>query len=88
MTAELVAMRLANMARVHPAQDNSRACSKCGRQVGIYPSGQRALRHNPKIKIVCEVCALAGPPFDVSISAAPWPEIAQEKRDSVDVSKT
>lgn len=56
-TAELVCMRLADMHRVHPDQDNTRACDRCGHTVGIYPSGQRMLRKIPTLKIVCVVCS-------------------------------
>jgi hypothetical protein len=86
MPTELVVMRLADMRRVHPQQDNSKVCSECWKQVGIYPSGQQALRLSPAIKIICAVCAADRGPL-VSVPAAPWPEIAQETRDSQDVGK-
>ena len=54
--AVLVVMRLANMRRVHPRQNDSRACSRCGERVGIYPSGQHVIAAHPGIEIVCEVC--------------------------------
>jgi hypothetical protein len=54
--AALIVMRLADMHRVHPQQDNSRVCLKCGERVGIYPSGQAALRHNPSLDIICSHC--------------------------------
>jgi hypothetical protein len=54
----LICMRHADMARVHPSQDNTRFCSKCGARVGIYPSGQRALVRDPSLAIVCHVCAM------------------------------
>jgi len=50
-------MRLADMHRVHPQQDNTKVCSVCGHQVGIYPSGQAALRRDPMMIVVCQVCA-------------------------------
>ena len=58
----LLVMRLADMVRVHPQQDNSRTCDRCGEQVGIYPSGQEVLRKNPSTEIVCSVCAEQDPP--------------------------
>ena len=79
----LVTMRLEDMARVHPAQDDSRVCSTCGHQVGIYPSGQRALAANPGIALICQVCANPQP-GDEAQPAGPWPEIVQEMRDSKD----
>jgi hypothetical protein len=53
---DLAVMRLADMTRVHPRQDNSRVCAKCGEQVGIYPSGQDVLRHCRDVRIVCVQC--------------------------------
>jgi hypothetical protein len=73
----LVVMRLADMGRVHPGQDNSRVCSKCGERVGIYPSGQRALRNFPAMPVVCFVCA-QGVKGARSFPAAPWDEIKRE----------
>jgi hypothetical protein len=52
----LVVMRLADMQRVHPKQDNSRVCMTCGEVVGIFPSGQATLRRYPSVEIVCERC--------------------------------
>jgi hypothetical protein len=56
----LIVMRLADMTRVHPHQDESRVCSRCGERVGIYPSGQRALAAVPDLEIVCHVCCDPG----------------------------
>jgi hypothetical protein len=84
----LVAMRLADMVRVHPHQDNSKKCSDCGHQVGIYPSGQNALRHNKTMKILCSRCAMERrEPGERALPAASWSEMMQEKRDSKPVSK-
>jgi len=33
-----------------------RTCPKCNKAVAIFPSGQKALRDNPEIGIVCEHC--------------------------------
>lgn len=52
----LVCMRLADMQRVHPKQDESRVCSVCGSQVGIYPSGQRIIKAEPWTVILCNHC--------------------------------
>jgi hypothetical protein len=54
---DLVVMRLADMLLVHPQQDNSRVCSRCGDQVGIYPSGQDILARHPDTIITCSACA-------------------------------
>jgi hypothetical protein len=52
----LVVMRLADMRRVHPAQDNTKVCSACGAQVGVYPSGQRMIATDPDMRLVCNHC--------------------------------
>jgi hypothetical protein len=62
----LIVMRLADMHRVHPSQDNSRVCATCGEPVGIYPSGQRVLKTDPTIRIVCSRCR---PSADVLVLA-------------------
>jgi hypothetical protein len=62
----LVAMRLTDMAWVHPKMDSSRACSECGETLGIYPSGQALLRAYPALKIVCQECM---PEADVFVRA-------------------
>jgi hypothetical protein len=52
----LVAMRLADMRRVHPKMSRDHVCSACGERLGVYPSGQAMLRTHPEIKIVCQKC--------------------------------
>lgn len=84
---ELVAMRLADMRRVHPQQDNTRFCGLCGERLGIYPTGQRVLRMNPKAKLVCAHCAIKRE-YDLTGAAALSPEeFIDEQRQSVDVGK-
>jgi hypothetical protein len=63
---DLIVMRLANMHRVHPRQDNSRVCATCGEQVGIYPSGQAMLAADPSIRLICDVCRT---PADITFLA-------------------
>jgi hypothetical protein len=82
----LVCMRLADMRRIHPEQDNSHVCFRCGERVGLYPSGQKAVRDNPGIEIVCAVCAEHDEADDIR-PAAPMSEIIQEMHDSKDVPK-
>jgi len=60
-TTELIVMRLKDMVRVHPDQITAR-CSKCGKKVGVYPSGQRVLKDRPDVVLVCSICK---GPFDV-----------------------
>lgn len=53
----LLVMRLADMFMVHPRQLDTHACSQCGHQVGIYPSGQAVLRrYAGRVDIVCSRC--------------------------------
>jgi hypothetical protein len=56
----LIVMRLADMKRVHPEQIESK-CSRCRHVVGVYPSGQQAMRDYPGIQLVCQVCQTPGP---------------------------
>jgi hypothetical protein len=65
----LVVMRLVDMHRVHPAQDNTRVCSDCGAPVGIFPSGQEAMRRFPDLQIICNVCINKMPGSIVNIPA-------------------
>ena len=89
MSARLVVMRLIDMHKMHPQQDSSKVCALCGERVGIYPSGQTALRADPTIEIACSVCAKKD--FDrfedIAIPAADSTTILQEVRDSVGVKK-
>jgi hypothetical protein len=82
----LVAMRLADMTRHHPGQDDSRVCATCGHVVGIYPSGQWVLRKWPGIRVICSVCALARP-AEENYAAADFDTILAEGRESFDVGK-
>ena len=67
----LVAMRLADMTKMHPAQDESRTCAECGWRVAIYPSGQRALRDFPEMRIMCSRCVFdKGDPAALNIACA------------------
>jgi DNA-directed RNA polymerase subunit RPC12/RpoP len=75
---ELIVMRLADMERIHPNQDNSHVCSKCGQQVGIYPSGQMYLKERPNLDIICSRCAGA---FGVVVP--PSQQIITEMQESI-----
>ena len=77
----LIAMRLADMLLVHPQQDNSRVCSKCGHQVGIYPSGQTVLAGEPNAVITCLVCA--GPQDRMALAPGALEEPFQSQRREV-----
>lgn len=59
---ELIVMRITDMIFVHPDQDNTRVCATCGKQVGIYPSGQAVLATDPTIRITCNVCHISAGP--------------------------
>ena len=55
----LIVMRLADMVRVHPEQITG-SCARCGKEVAIYPSGQKVMRQYPDVEIVCEKCQQPG----------------------------
>jgi hypothetical protein len=82
-------MRLIDMHKMHPQQDNSKVCALCGQRVGVYPSGQLALKANPKAEIACSVCAgKEYDRFEDTVTPAAAPEtILQEVRDSFSVKK-
>ena len=85
----LVVMRLVDMHKVHPEQVTM-ACALCGEPVGVYPSGQRALRLAPgPIEVVCQVCAnhAFDPKKDTPMTAGPFEEVLQEIRDSTPVKR-
>jgi DNA-directed RNA polymerase subunit M/transcription elongation factor TFIIS len=73
---ELIVMRLANMHRVHPDQDNSKVCNFCKHQVGIYPSGQKILKDEPRTIIRCVIC------YDGTRFAELAPGAREEKKES------
>jgi hypothetical protein len=85
----LVTMRIADMTRMHPAQDDSHVCGECGHPVGLYPSGQAALRKYPAMKILCSVCAITRPAGEIeNIAAADFETIMEESRASFDVGRS
>ena len=55
--AMLVVMRVARMTKAHPKTDFTHRCARCHEPVGIFPSGQRLLREQPNVEIVCDGCA-------------------------------
>ena len=63
---DLIVMRLADMHRVHPKQDNSHVCNTCGEKVGVYPSGQQIMRQYPDVRLLCQHCI---EPVDIAILA-------------------
>jgi len=79
----LVSMRLKDMTRRHPDQDDSHVCSQCGEALGLYPTGQRALALNPRLVLVCVPCAAADFDLnDVNVAAGSLHEILREIRES------
>jgi hypothetical protein len=86
MTDYLITMRLIDMRRTHPSQDNSRVCSRCFHRVGIYPTGQRALRRRGDLGILCSRCWQPGE-AEEHRAAGSMDEIMQEMRDSRDGEK-
>jgi hypothetical protein len=79
----LICNRLIDMTRMHPQQDDTHKCGKCDHPVGIYPSGQKALKRWPNMAIRCVSCAMIdASPTDTNIPAASPEEILQEARES------
>lgn len=81
----LLTMRLTDMTRKHPDQDESRVCSRCRQQVAIYPTGQKLLNDFPDLEIVCNVCAVAEQTAPL-ISISPI-EVLDEMLESVPAKK-
>jgi len=80
-----VVMRHVDMVRVHPKQDNTKTCSICGQRVGIYPSGQAALKRDPSLTVICQVCDARLPhhgPTALAPGASREPFESVRKRDS------
>lgn len=77
----LAVMRTRDTWRVHPDQDDSHVCSKCGEPVSIYPSGMKALKANPGLPIICVGCIVNEPAGKLQ-PARPWSEIQRELRES------
>jgi ribosomal protein L40E len=84
----LVATRLADMRYRHPHQVDDHVCSKCGEKVGIYPSGQAALKAHPNAVVICAQCALADPDEKADHRPAAGLEVIEkEMRESRAVAK-
>lgn len=75
----LIAMRLADMRRVHPEQVVGR-CADCGHEVGIYPSGQNALKTYPGMRVVCQICHPPGTRSELAPGALLEPLQSVEKK--------
>jgi hypothetical protein len=83
----LVCMRLDDMHVVHPDQTEA-LCSECQHMVGVYPTGQRALREYSEIAVVCQRCASDGVmDSDDIFSAGTRDEILKERDESKAVGK-
>jgi hypothetical protein len=79
-------MRHANMTRVHPQTEFAHRCARCNHVVGIFPSGQKALREMPELEIVCDVCA--GDTTAVFNTGTMLPGVRQEARESLPLDPT
>ena len=78
----LVVMRAANMTKVHPQTDWTHQCERCHQPVGIFPSGQRLLRKQPNVEIVCDGCA--GDTTAIMLAGEALLGVRQEAREAVD----
>jgi hypothetical protein len=83
----LVCTRLSDMTVVHPEQTQE-LCSQCQHMVGVYPTGQRAIKDYPEMKIMCNVCASGDiGPGDEVISAGSVEDVIRERNESVPVGR-
>jgi hypothetical protein len=87
MQNQLIVMRLIDMHRMHPQQINNHVCSKCKQKVGIYPSGQKILKKQPDLEIVCSRCVDISEKILSQPAAASFHEVIEESRASYDVNK-
>lgn len=77
-SAKLIVMRLADMVMVHPDMAIME-CEQCGVEVGVYPSGQMAMKMYPGgMELVCSVCNPPAP--DTPPVPGALDEPAQSKR--------
>jgi hypothetical protein len=85
----LIVMRLIDMHKVHPQQDSTHVCRTCGAPVGVYPTGQAALKRFPTMTILCSVCAeqMVDVKRDTGRPAGSAAEILEEARQSVPVKR-
>jgi hypothetical protein len=86
--SNLVCTRLADMTVMHPDQV-CELCSKCQHPVGVYPTGQRAIKNYPDMKILCAQCASLMPlgPEDEVYAAGTVGEIIKERNESKPVGR-
>jgi hypothetical protein len=73
----LLAMRLADMTRVHPDQIEG-TCAQCGHVVAIFPSGQRLMKDRPDTRLMCQVCQQ--PTKDTKLAPGADLEVSQSVR--------
>lgn len=79
---ELVCTRLADMTIMHPHQLET-ICANCHHTVGVYPTGQRAMKRWPKMRVICVQCCLLDRALTNDYRSAGTPEeIAQEHAES------
>jgi len=76
---ELIVMRLADMTKFHPDQITAK-CHGCGHDVAVYPSGQKAMRQYPGIKLMCQVCRQPGPDAMLAPGAGSEPSQSTRKQ--------
>jgi hypothetical protein len=84
----LVCTRLSDMTVMHPEQTQE-LCSKCQHVVGVYPTGQRAIKNYPDMKILCAQCASLRElgPEDEIYAAGTVGEIIKERNESKPVGR-
>jgi hypothetical protein len=54
-------------------------CSKCGCDLSIAPAGQRFLKDNPRVPILCVECAMAAKPDKVEAAPGAIDELIADR---------
>jgi hypothetical protein len=83
--AMLVVMRVATMTKAHPKTDFTHRCARCHEPVGIFPSGQRLLREQPNVEIVCHGCAGDTTAIMLVLAGEALPGVRQRARQSISI---
>lgn len=80
-------MRLGDMWKHHPRQNNDYICSQCKERVGIYPTGMRQIKFDPSIIIKCIYCIdmknLVSDDVAIHPAAFDVDELVEEMKESV-----
>lgn len=76
----LVAMRT-DMAQYHVVgtKHGYYKCSRCDRELSVSPAGQKFLRDNPEVQVVCMECAMKETPDSVEPAPGAIEELIEDR---------